>query len=76
MNRDLELQHLSTANEHVAAAQRLISEQTARIEKLRGHGHDTKLAEKTLRAFEASLQMFREHREVIIKVIEQIGQGT
>jgi hypothetical protein len=75
MNRAIELQHLATADAHIAGAERVISEQKARVEKLRGGGRDAKLAEETLRAFEVNLQMMREHREVIVRTIEEIDRG-
>ena len=40
INRDQELQHLSRAEGHVAFAERTISEQIERVEKLRGNGHE------------------------------------
>ncbi|WP_298253730.1 hypothetical protein [Bradyrhizobium sp.] len=74
MNRKLEQRHLAQADAHIAAAKRLISEQTARVEKLRRHRHDIRLAEETLRAFEVNLQTLCEHREVIVMTIEQMDR--
>lgn len=74
-NMKRELRHLSKANEHIAKAEYAISEQTLRVERLRGDGHDTKLAEETLRAFEVDLTMLLGHREAIIRAIEQIDQA-
>jgi hypothetical protein len=73
--KSLERQHLSIANEHVARAERVIRGQTAIIENLRNDGHDTRLAEETMRVFEANLQAIREHRELILKAIEEISDG-
>jgi len=73
--RSLERQHLSLANEHVGKAERVISEQTALIENLRCDGQDTKLAEETMRVFEANLQVMREHRELILRAIEETDEG-
>jgi len=67
----LERQHLSMADAHVAKAERVIREQMAILEKLSCDGHDTKLAEETLTAFEANLQVLREHRDLIIRTIEE-----
>jgi hypothetical protein len=75
MNREIELRHLSAADAHVAKAERVISEQMMKVEKLRVDGHDTALAEKILRTFEANLQTLREHRDLIIRTIERIDQG-
>ena len=67
----LERRHLSAADVHIAKAERVIREQMTTLEKLRCDGHDTKLAGETLRAFEASLQVMREHRDLIIRTIEE-----
>ena len=69
--RQLERQHLSIANAHVAKAERLIRGQMAILDKLHCDGHDTRLAEDTLRVFEANLQVMREHRALIIRAIEE-----
>ncbi|MGY3236995.1 MULTISPECIES: hypothetical protein [unclassified Bradyrhizobium] len=69
--RFLERQHLSVADKHVAKAERVVREQVALIASLRCNGQDTKLAEETMRVFEANLQVMREHRELIIGAIEE-----
>jgi hypothetical protein len=69
--QSLERQHLSMAEGHVTKAERVIRDQVAIIESLRCDGHDTALAEETLRIFEANLQVMREHRELIIRAIEE-----
>jgi hypothetical protein len=74
-NRKVELQHLSAADAHIAKAERVVSQQRAYVERLRGDGYDAKLSEETLNAFEANLQLLREHREVIIRTIEGIDQS-
>ena len=58
---------------HIVKTGRAISEQKAEVDKLHEDGQDTKLA-VTLRTFEANLQTMREHRELIIRTIEQIDQ--
>lgn len=73
LRRSIELQHLSLADQHLAKAERVIREQVAIIRSLRDDGHDTKLAEDTMRVFEANLQVMREHRELIIRAIEAAG---
>jgi hypothetical protein len=59
---------------HIVKTERAISEQKAEVDKLHEDGQDTKLAVDTLRTFEANLQTMREHRELIIRTIEQIDQ--
>jgi hypothetical protein len=71
----LERQHLSLADAHVAKAERVIREQMAILEKLRCDGHDAALAEDTLRKFEASLQVMCEHRDLIIRTIDEIDRS-
>ncbi|MHC2336800.1 hypothetical protein [Bradyrhizobium sp. USDA 4454] len=73
--QSFERQQLSIADEHVAKAERVIGEQVALIENLRRDGQDTKLAEQTLRVFEANLQVMREHRELIVGAIEGLQGG-
>jgi len=73
--QSFERQQLSIANKHVAKAERVIEEQVALTENLRRDGQDTKLAEETLRVFEANLQVMREHRELIVRAIEGL-QGN
>jgi hypothetical protein len=45
------------------------------IEKLRRDGHDIRIAEETLKRFEANLHTLREHRHLIVTTIEQIDKG-
>ena len=71
--RLIERQHLSLADQHLAKAERVIRAQVAIIRSLRDDGHDTELAENTMRVFEANLRVMREHRELIIKAIEEAG---
>ncbi|WP_156436057.1 hypothetical protein [Bradyrhizobium pachyrhizi] len=73
--RSFERQQLSIANKHVAKAECVIREQVALIENLRCSGQDTKLAEETLRVFEANLQVMQEHRELIVRAIEETEEG-
>lgn len=40
------------------------------VESLRWNGHDIKLAEETLRVFEANLQVMRDHRQLIMRTID------
>ena len=74
--RDLERQHLSAADAHIAKGERLIRGQMATLEHLRCLGHDTSLAEATLSAFEANLKVMCEHRDLIVRTIEEIDHGS
>jgi hypothetical protein len=75
MDRQDELLRLGEADRHIAVAERNITEQQCRLEKLRADGHDTKLAEQMLTDFQINLQTLNEHRDLIIKTIAQINQG-
>jgi hypothetical protein len=70
-----ERQQLSVADRHLAKAEHVIRQQVTIIEKLYRHGHDAKLAEETMTVFEANLHVLREHRELIIRAIEDTYDG-
>ena len=75
MDRELELQRLCEADDHIAIAERVISKQMIELEKLRSHGRYTKLAELTLQHCRDALEAMQNHRQNITKMIEQIDQG-
>lgn len=75
MDRNAEQRRLDEADFHIANAERNITDQRNQIEKLRSDGHDTKLAEETLKQFEATLAQMHEHRDQIIKTIADIDDG-
>jgi hypothetical protein len=75
LEREKELARLSQADRHIAEAEHAITRQTINIERLREAGHDTKAAEHTLKGFENSLEVMHQHREQIVRLIEQIDQG-
>ena len=53
------------AEELVAEARRIVQQQKGRIMRLRAAGVDTWDAERALRLFEANLQLFEEHRDIL-----------
>jgi len=53
----------------------VITEQTIEVECLRHEHRDASQAEQSLRSFEHGLQTVREHRDLIIKMIELIDAG-
>lgn len=67
---ELERRHLAIAERHVAKAEQVVKDQMSVVESLRWNGHDIKLAEETLRAFEANLQVMRDHRQLIMRTID------
>ena len=75
MDRQAELRRRHQADRHIATAEKNVTEQRVQIDKLRHDGHDVELAEKTLKAFEEVLITLQEHREIIIRTIEEIDQG-
>jgi hypothetical protein len=75
LDRNAEVQRLGEADRHIALSERVITEQTIEVERLRHGHHDTARAEKMLRSFELNLQTIQEHRRLIIEMIEQIDAG-
>ena len=65
-----ERQQLPVADRHLAKAEHVIRQQVTIVERLYRDGHDAKLAEETMTVFEANLQVMREHRELIMRAIE------
>lgn len=75
MDREAELRRLEQANRHVAKAKANVDEQRDQLQRFRRDGYDVELAERGLKAFEASLATLQQHREIIIKTIGQIDRG-
>jgi hypothetical protein len=73
-DRDFEVRQLRLADRHIDRAVQIIADQQLEVGRLRLKGHDSELAERTLKAFEDSLQIMYEHRNSIIRVIEQIDR--
>jgi hypothetical protein len=59
---------LRLAQDHVGTAERLVAEQKARIQRLKAKGEDALEAEQTLALFEVNLNMFREHRDSLLRL--------
>jgi hypothetical protein len=75
LDRQTEELRLARADRHITVAERHITEQRLRVDRLRADGHDTRTAEEMLREFEANLKTLREHRQIIVRTIEQIDNG-
>lgn len=75
LDRNAELQRLAEADSHIGHAEQEIGRQIVRVERLRIEGHDTALAERTLRNFQRTLEEMKEHRKIIIRTIEEIDAG-
>jgi len=56
---------------HIARAGQLVATQSANVERLRAGGHDASasVAERLLRAFEATLEEHRTHRASLLRRI-------
>jgi flagellar biosynthesis/type III secretory pathway protein FliH len=65
VDREAEARRLAEADRHIAEAESAVAKQTMELEKLRRDGHQTDLAEGTVRAFQESLETLRESREQI-----------
>jgi len=63
MNREQESEHLRKAERHVAEAKELVERQRGFVEELTQKGHDTEVADATLRALEGTLRAFERHRD-------------
>lgn len=71
MDRAMELRHLEQADRHIANGKRLVAEQEERVADLARHGHDTTEARKLLDNFYASQVQHIQHRDRILKELEQ-----
>jgi len=58
----------------MAVAERAVTKQMLEVEKLRRDGLDTALAERTPEGFEDNLQVLRNNRATIARLIE-VDQG-
>jgi len=67
MNREQESEHMKKAERHVAEAKELVERQRGFVEELTQKGHDTEVADATLRALEGTLRAFERHRDQILR---------
>jgi hypothetical protein len=74
-DRDFELDQLLENERHINQARQRIAEQESRISKLSREGHDVRLAEMTLHTLQGGLHTMYQHREIILKTIEQMDRG-
>jgi hypothetical protein len=75
MDRSKGVAMLSQADRLIAEAERAIIDQIVDFDKDRVAGHDTAIAERTLRASTDNLKALRERRELIVRTIQQIDRG-
>ena len=75
MDRQTEVLRLGKAERPIVDAERNVTRQQFRLNRLQADGHDTKTAKKMLRDCEKTVESLREHREIIVKMIEQIEHG-
>jgi hypothetical protein len=71
MDRTMQLSHLEQAERHVAQGKRHIAEQEERIAEIARRGHDTAEARKLLDNFYASQVQHVQHRDRILKELDQ-----
>jgi hypothetical protein len=74
-NLEFERQQLIAANRHIAIAEKNIEQLRSELGEARDAGDDTELAEKTLSVAENGLSAFQEHRELIVKIIDDVIAG-
>jgi len=75
MDRDFELQLLWLADRHIDRAEQIVADQELELGRLRLKGYDTGLAERTLEVFRDNLRTMCEHRDLIVRIIQQIDRG-
>jgi hypothetical protein len=68
----IERDHLAKADDDIADAERRITVQMLRIDRLREGKHDTLEAEKLLTALQRTLDMWNEHRTEIVREIARL----
>jgi Holliday junction resolvasome RuvABC DNA-binding subunit len=71
MDREMQLRHLEQAERHIAQGERHIAEQEERIAALVRLGADTTEAQKLLNNFFATQMQHIQHRERILKELEE-----
>ena len=64
-----EREQLALADRHIAEAKERIAEQRRLIEQMAENGQDTAQAERMLRDFEAVLEQFYVHRQLILDAL-------
>jgi hypothetical protein len=71
MDRATQLRHLELAERHIVQGERLIAEQEERIADLARRGADTTEAQNLLNNFYATQMQHIQHRERILKELEE-----
>jgi hypothetical protein len=74
-DRDFEVRQLWLADRHIDRAEQIIADQELELERLRLKGYDTPLLERTLEVLKDSLRTMYEHRNIIIRTIQDIDRG-
>jgi hypothetical protein len=74
-NLQAEREHLALADRHISDAETHIAHLRTMLNSARAAGDDTELAQRTLSAAEEGLQVFVEHRELIVRTIDDIRAG-
>lgn len=70
MDRETELSHLRLADRHIAKAEERIAAQAALVERLRAGHHAVGPAEDLLQLLRETLEVFRQHRKLILAALE------
>ncbi len=68
-DREMEERHLALANEHIAIAEANIAKMEDLVQSLEDSGRDAGAQEKLLATMLATLQQFRDHRDLILKAL-------
>jgi len=67
MDRKTEEEHLRKADADIAQGEERIERQQQLIERLAAHGHNVATAKSILQTMYETLEVMKEHREIILK---------
>lgn len=77
--RDLEISwergNLAKSDRDIVEGEGRITRQTALVERLRGHGQTVTEAERLLETLHQTLELWRDHREAILRRIAYLEDG-
>jgi len=70
----IERGHLAQAARHVVEGEERVRHQRALLARLADHGHDVRMAELVLQTMQTSLDLMKEHYELIERTIAAAGK--
>ena len=73
MTLQREREHLTKADQHIAASVQRVADQVLRIERMARRGEDTRTARAMLQTLEEALTTIRQHRQLILDAIARLA---